>query len=853
VDRKTILLVEDEAIIALDEKASLAKYGFEVLISHTGEDAVKACESNHEIDLILMDIDLGRGMDGTEAAKIILKERDIPVLFLSSHAEPEIVEKTQKITSYGYVVKGSSSSILDVSIKMAFKLFDANQTIKNDAATIAERNRLLESLIEKFPGRVFWKDTNSVYLGCNTEEARAFGLQSPREMIGKTDQELHLGEDKAGHYRDGDRYIIETGRPIQFVEEYRLNEEGEQVSEISSKLPLFDANGKVSLIFGMSIDITERKRLEDGLTASNEMLQKVLDSIPQFICWKNRESEFIGCNKNYANMVGLRDSQSITGMTDWELPWKKEEVEAFLKDDEFVMGNDAPKYNIIEQASDAIGRTRYLETNKVPLHDIQGNVSGILVAISDVTDRKITEDKQAREQQQLQTIMDESIDHIYFKDRQSRFVRASKSHARYFDLGDPQQLQGKTDFDFFTQEHAQQAYDDEQNIMRTGESLTKEERETWKNKADSWTFSIKQPMKDENGDIVGIFGISRDITERRFLEEKLVISNEMLQKVLDSMPQSICWKNRKAEFLGCNGNFANFYGLSDIQWLLGKTETDLPSVREGFAKIQDDDLWVMETDTPQYRIMHKNIDAKGREVWLETNKVPLHDAAGNVNGILVAFSDITERKETEEKIRALLDEKELILKEVHHRIKNNMGNIQSLLLLQAGASEDRRLAASLEAAAVRVQSMMLLYNKLYLSSSFAAVSIRQYLPALIEQVIANFSSGNTVRVMTDIADFDLSSKILQPLGIIMNELITNVMKYAFAGSKDPTIEVSASRVAGHVVVSIRDNGVGMPDSVDLERSTGFGLMLVKALTEQLRGKVRLERERGTRFIIEFES
>lgn len=122
-NKKRILLVEDEAIIALNEKASLEKYGYEVSIVSSGDDAVAYIKNDPFIDLILMDIDLGEGMDGTQAAEKILEFHDLPVLFLSSHSEPEIVEKTEKITSYGYVVKDAGVTVLDASIKMAFKLF----------------------------------------------------------------------------------------------------------------------------------------------------------------------------------------------------------------------------------------------------------------------------------------------------------------------------------------------------------------------------------------------------------------------------------------------------------------------------------------------------------------------------------------------------------------------------------------------------------------------------------------------------------------------------------------------------------------------------------------------------------
>jgi len=137
VKQKTILLVEDEAIIAMLETQQLKKEGYKVIHVATGEKAVEiVCVKKECVDLILMDIDLGEGMDGTDAAQEILREKNIPVLFVSSHIEKEIVEKTEKITSYGYVVKNSSFTVLDASIKMAFKLFDAKQALQNQVFEI---------------------------------------------------------------------------------------------------------------------------------------------------------------------------------------------------------------------------------------------------------------------------------------------------------------------------------------------------------------------------------------------------------------------------------------------------------------------------------------------------------------------------------------------------------------------------------------------------------------------------------------------------------------------------------------------------------------------------------------------
>src|SRR6056297_714767 len=129
--KKKILLVEDEPLIALGEAKMLKKYGFGVVTVHSGEKAVEAVDSDPPISLILMDIDLGTGMDGTEAAQRILEEHDLPIVFLSSHTEPEVVEKTEGISSYGYIVKNSGETVLIASIKMAFRLFEAKSMYKD--------------------------------------------------------------------------------------------------------------------------------------------------------------------------------------------------------------------------------------------------------------------------------------------------------------------------------------------------------------------------------------------------------------------------------------------------------------------------------------------------------------------------------------------------------------------------------------------------------------------------------------------------------------------------------------------------------------------------------------------------
>lgn len=172
----TLLLVEDEALLAMMGQRLLEKYGYRVVLARDGETAVQIALGDMSIDLILMDINLGNGIDGTQAAEEILKARDIPILFLSSHTEQDIVEKTEKISSYGYVVKNSSITVLDASIKMALKLYHAHWRVS--------MNQLRrESILTEFNEVMALLDADFAIKYASPNVERLFGIQS-NQLLG---------------------------------------------------------------------------------------------------------------------------------------------------------------------------------------------------------------------------------------------------------------------------------------------------------------------------------------------------------------------------------------------------------------------------------------------------------------------------------------------------------------------------------------------------------------------------------------------------------------------------------------------------------------------------------------------
>ncbi|TVR85431.1 MAG: response regulator [Spirochaetaceae bacterium] len=188
--KKTVLLVEDEVLIAMAEKQELSVRGYSVEHLRTGEAAVAhALNTDSRPDLILMDIDLGEGIDGTEAARQILNEIEIPVVFLSSHTEQEVVEKTEKITSYGYVVKNSGITLLDASIKMAFKLFEARMQERQHEAALLHSRDLMRYVIEHNRSAVAIHDKDLNYIYVSKQYLDQFHVKD-RNIIGKHHYEV---------------------------------------------------------------------------------------------------------------------------------------------------------------------------------------------------------------------------------------------------------------------------------------------------------------------------------------------------------------------------------------------------------------------------------------------------------------------------------------------------------------------------------------------------------------------------------------------------------------------------------------------------------------------------------------
>ncbi|HXX64905.1 MAG TPA: response regulator [Bacteroidota bacterium] len=255
--RKSILIVDDEAIIALSEASSLKREGYEVVHATTGELAIEIVRTRREgIDLILMDIELGKGMDGTQAAQEILKTHDIPILFLSSHTEKEIVEKTEKITSYGYVVKNSGDVVLFASIKMAFKLHQAQRDLRAAEEKYSKAFQASPDAIN------INRLEDGVYIAVNEGFCKLTGY-TVSDVVGRSSLPGDLGI--WVHEEDRQKLVSglkKTGEVTGLEAQFRYKNGAERTGMMSARV--LEINGE-KCILSITHDISERKRAEDGL------------------------------------------------------------------------------------------------------------------------------------------------------------------------------------------------------------------------------------------------------------------------------------------------------------------------------------------------------------------------------------------------------------------------------------------------------------------------------------------------------------------------------------------------------------------------------------------------------------
>ncbi|TVR93215.1 MAG: PAS domain S-box protein [Spirochaetaceae bacterium] len=433
-----VLLVEDEPIVALTHSRLLERAGYQVHTARSGEQAVQAALSTDaRYDIVLMDIDLGSGIDGTTAAEQILAERDLPVLFLSSHTEPEIVEKTEKITSYGYVVKSSSPTVLFASMNMAFKLHAAKRQLEQAEHTLLQERDSLRRIMNASPVGIIGVNADFVVVGANRAAEEIAGRKFVENSTPRCGDFLGCRNKRFEPHRCGEtvrcancrfyqdiRQALSTGATVVRQEtEFELDGiTGPRTAYFQYSTAVTSLNGEAIALVNFE-DITSTRRAQERM----RLLSKIADShgnivvitdAQRKVLWVNQAmvalsgyslEEFLG--KNPGDLLegaepDLELKATISSALDQELPYEGE---------------------ILNYSKD--GTPYWIRMYIHPVHDDSGVLTNFVSIQHDVTERRAFQRRLLDQDQRVQAIMRKSGDGIAIFDGDGMLTDANPAYC----------------------------------------------------------------------------------------------------------------------------------------------------------------------------------------------------------------------------------------------------------------------------------------------------------------------------------------------------------------------------------------------------------------------------------------
>jgi PAS domain S-box-containing protein len=349
-------------------------------------------------------------------------------------------------------------------------------------------------------------------------------------------------------------------------------------------------------------------------------------------------------------------------------------------------------------------------------------------------------------------------------------------------------------------------------------------------------------IKDNKGKVKYYDGVIEDVTERKRAEEALRIERDNLTRILESMEDGVYIVNQQ-------------YDIEYVNSLLMK-EFGHPRKKKCYEYFHDRKEvcpWCQNKDVFAGKTVRWEWHSFKKQKTYDLIDTPIKKPDGSISKLEI-FRDITERKKAEEQIKASLKEKEVLLQEVHHRVKNNMQLISSLFSLQSRHIKDKQAFEIFKSSQNRVRSMAIIHERFYQSKDFARVDFAEYVQSLTGHLLSSYRiKPDVIKLYINIKDAFLDLNTAIPCGLIINELLSNSLKHAFPDDKKGEINIAMRSLKGNEIeLIVTDNGVGLPKGIDFIGTKTLGLHLVRILAkDQLHGDIKLDRAKGTSFSIRF--
>jgi PAS domain S-box-containing protein len=379
-----------------------------------------------------------------------------------------------------------------------------------------------------------------------------------------------------------------------------------------------------------------------------------------------------------------------------------------------------------------------------------------------------------------------------------------------------------------------------------------------------WCSGSLAAVRNEAGELLGFTKVMRDMTSHNHAQSLLRDSEERLRLFVENVTDYALFQvDTQARISGWNTGAERTFGYSETE-ILGQPMRKLYLEVDAERGDAERDLEIAR-DNGRFEDARLLVRKDGTRLFARWVTTPMRDDRGNLRGYAKVLRDETERRNAEQRLQSSLAEKHALLQEVHHRVKNNLQVITSLLSLQADRLENPEVSAAIEDTENRVRAIAALHETLYSSKDLASIEFGSYVDRLVRDLVGFFGADEQLKVTIQAQDLvvDISQAI--PLGLIVNELVTNTLKHAFPVGRAGTVEIRlrhlpANSVEPHEVgsptddlgeITVKDNGVGLPPDLKLEETPSLGLHLVNVLVRQLEGKLEVAADEGTSFKVRF--
>ncbi|MGD9973296.1 MAG: PAS domain S-box protein [Desulfatirhabdiaceae bacterium] len=614
--------------------------------------------------------------------------------------------------------------------------------------------------------------------------------------------------------------------------------------------PRRDASGNIIGYIGINVDITERRVSEDILRKMSERLD-LAQHVARAGVWDwNLVTGHIEWSPQLFEIFGLDPLKHTASFETWKsILYPKDAEIAGVRIDQ------ALKQQVTLDSSYRIvlpdGRIRWINAVGQGKYDKLGCPTRMTGICMDITERKRVEEALLKTQHQLKLIFDTVPALIWQKDREGRYLQVNQAYCRIFGLSEKDIL-GKTDYDIFPNDVAEKYVSDDQKILNSGISEYGVEEPFQKLSGErGWGVTNKMVYCDDDGHPSGTIGFAIDVTDRKRAERGLRESEALYRSIGESIDYGV-WV--------CTPDGRNTYASESFLKMAGITQEQCSNFGWGNLLHPDDAertiaAWQECVRTGgKWDIEHRFRGTDGRWHHVLARGVPVKNDQGEIFCWAGFNLDISRLKHAEERLRESLAEKEVLLKEVHHRVKNNLQIISSLVSLQADTLADEQLTGVFNDVRDRVRTMALVHEKLYQSDDLARLDFSEYAHGLLNYLWNSHGAATrNVRLNMSITPVILPVEMVVNCGLILNELAANAIRHAFphGGGGEVSVTLEHNSATGDTCLCVRDSGVGLPADLDCRQASSLGLRLVKMLTKQIHGSLQTGPGPGAEFQIRF--